>query len=147
MTVAGHIEHSFMCCLAKERERSDSSISSPVPNQLSLFTSKRSSRRPRSPSCNHNVKELVFWRELPFCQKRNTASKLGPQAAWARCIGGGISPVNRKSHGIYGIFPGAVDSSPAPFQPHLPEQRPELLQTLQLDGAPHPNHKGCHSRA
>lgn len=30
MTVAGHIEHSFMCCLAKERERSDSSISSPV---------------------------------------------------------------------------------------------------------------------
>jgi hypothetical protein len=26
MTVAGHIEHSFMCCLAEERERSDSSI-------------------------------------------------------------------------------------------------------------------------
>ncbi len=50
-------------------------------------------------------------------QRQNTARKSFPRAAWARCIGGGISPVKPKRRGKFRIFPGPVDRSSAAFRP------------------------------
>ena len=74
-TKANRVQTSF-CFIAKERERSESSIYCASQVSLAAFLrSKRSSRRPRSPSCNHNVKEPCFRDEKPLSVKQNATRK------------------------------------------------------------------------
>ena len=73
-----------------------------------------SSRRPRSPSLIHNVKQrppTIFTSKING--KHHFASQ-SREAAWARVIGAGSGRVKRKNRPKSGFFQGSVDMAPFP---------------------------------
>src|ERR1700678_3276741 len=54
------------------------------------------SRRPRSPSSNHNVKEPFLERISIMPETQHRPQDCARRAAWARCIGGLSGPVKPK---------------------------------------------------
>jgi hypothetical protein len=87
-----------MFVFAEERERSKRLDS--VSRLASILRPKscalRPSRRPRSPSSNHNVKELLFSANFHSGREATPPARQARQAAWARCIGAQTRAVKRK---------------------------------------------------
>src|SRR5262245_46816409 len=81
---------------------------------LTFDASGYPSRRPRSPSLNHNVKQRP---PTIFTSKFNGKHRFGGisrEAAWARVIGAGSGRVKRKNRPKSGFFQGSVDAGPSP---------------------------------
>jgi hypothetical protein len=81
---------------------------------LTFDASGYPSRRPRSPSLNHNVKQRP---PTIFTSKFNGKHRfegISREAAWARVIGAGSRRVKRKNRPKSGFFQGSVDTVPCP---------------------------------
>ena len=81
---------------------------------LTFDASGYPSRRPRSPSLNHNVKQRP---PTIFTSKFNGKHRFGGisrEAAWARVIGARSWRVKRKNRQKNGFFQGSVDTAQRP---------------------------------
>jgi hypothetical protein len=77
----------------EEREPNELNLVCLVAQASRLLRSWRSSRRPRSPSSNHNVKELNLARILILPEKHHRPQDRVSPAAWAAYIGARICSV------------------------------------------------------
>jgi len=85
-----------MFVFAEERELRNGSIHLRIiPIWRPKSYAKRPSRRPRSPSSNHNVKELLFGANFHSGREATPPARQARRAAWARCIGGLTGCVKR----------------------------------------------------
>ena len=78
---------------------------------LNLDASGYPSRRPRSPSLNHNVKQPAERRISRLISTIAPPRSDSREAAWARVIGAGVAPVKRKNRQKSAFFQGPVDAA------------------------------------
>lgn len=81
---------------------------------LTFDASGYPSRRPRSPSLNHNVKQrppTIFTSKF---NGKHRFERLACEAAWARVIGARSWRVKRKNRPKSGFFQGSVDAASRP---------------------------------
>src|ERR1700733_5075505 len=79
-------------CLAEEREHS---ACCSISQRRLASTHGWPSRRPRSPSSNHNVKEPALSTNFHSARDETPPARLGPTGGEARCIRGRHSAVKR----------------------------------------------------